>query len=118
VLAAMENPHVDCIGHLTGRKLNRRGPSDVAVERVIEAALATGTFLEINSQPDRLDLRDAHARAAAEAGVKLAVSSDGHQVAALAFVELGIAQARRGWLTREQVLNTRSWPEIRALMRA
>jgi DNA polymerase (family X) len=117
VLAAMENPHVDCIGHLTGRKLNRRGPSDVSVERVLEAALATGTFLEINSQPDRLDLRDAHARAAAEAGVKLAVSSDGHQVAALGFVELGIAQARRGWLTREHVLNTRPWPEVQALMK-
>jgi DNA polymerase (family X) len=117
VLAAMENPHVDCIGHLTGRKLNRRGPSDVSVERVIEGALATGTFLEINSQPDRLDLRDAHARAAAEAGIKVAVSSDGHQVDALGFVELGIAQARRGWLTREQVLNTRSWAEVQTLMK-
>src|ERR671918_582634 len=68
VLAAMENPHVDCIGHLTGRKLNRRGPADVDVERAIEKALETRTFLEINSQPDRLDLRDAHARAVAEAG--------------------------------------------------
>jgi DNA polymerase (family 10) len=115
VLAAMENPHVDCIGHLTGRKLNRRGPSDVSVERVIEAALATGTFLEINSQPDRLDLRDAHARAAAEAGVKIAISSDGHSVAALDFVELGVAQARRGWLTRDHVLNTRPWSEVQAM---
>jgi len=118
VLAAMENPHVDCIGHLTGRKLNRRAPSDVSVERVIEAALETGTFLEINSQPDRLDLRDAHARAAAEAGVKLAVSSDGHQLAALGYVEFGIAQARRGWLTREQVLNTRPWAEIEGMLKS
>jgi DNA polymerase (family X) len=117
VLAAMANPHVDCIGHLTGRKLNRRGPSDVSVERVIEAALETGTFLEINSQPDRLDLRDAHARAAAEAGVKLAVSSDGHRVDALAFAELGIAQARRGWLTCDHVLNTRSWGEIERMLK-
>jgi len=112
VLAAMENPHVDCIGHLTARKITRRPPADVAVERVIEKALETRTFLEINSQPDRLDLRDVHARAAAEAGVKLAVTSDGHSVAALAFPELGIAQARRAWMTKEQVLNTRTWLEI------
>src|SRR5437588_648711 len=85
VLAAMENPHVDCIGHLTARKITRRPPADVAVERVIEKALETGTFLEINSQPDRLDLRDVHARAASEAGVKLAVTSDGHSVRALAY---------------------------------
>ena len=74
VLAAMENPHVDCIGHLTGRKLNRRGPADVDLERVVEKALETGTFLEINAQPDRLDLRDAHARMAGEAGVKIVIS--------------------------------------------
>ena len=83
VLAAMENPHVDCIGHLTGRKLNRRGPADVDIERVVEKALETGTFLEINAQPDRLDLRDAHARLAGEAGVKIVISSDAHEIAAL-----------------------------------
>jgi DNA polymerase (family X) len=116
VLAAMENPHVDCIGHLTARKITRRPPADIAVERVIEKALETGTFLEINSQPDRLDLRDVHARAAAEAGVKVAVSSDGHSVSALAFPELGIAQARRAWMTADQVLNTRPWPEIERLL--
>jgi DNA polymerase (family X) len=117
VLAAMENPHVDCIGHLTGRKLNRRGPADVDVERVIEKALETGTFLEINSQPDRLDLRDVHARAAAEAGVPVAVSTDAHEVAALDWAAIGVAQARRGWLTEEQVLNTRPWREIERLRR-
>jgi DNA polymerase (family 10) len=69
---------VDCIGHLTGRKLNRRGPADVNLERVVEKALETGTFLEINAQPDRLDLRDAHARLAGEAGVKIVISSDAH----------------------------------------
>ena len=71
VLAAMENPYVDCIGHLTGRRIGTRPPSPVDVERVIEAALRTGTFLEINAQPDRLDLTDVHARAAREAGLKL-----------------------------------------------
>jgi DNA polymerase (family X) len=117
VLAAMENPHVDCIGHLTGRKLNRRGPADVDVERVIEKAVETGAFLEINSQPDRLDLRDVHARAAAEAGVLVAVSTDAHEAAALDWAAIGVAQARRGWLTKEHVLNTRPWREIERRLR-
>ncbi|MBI4172797.1 MAG: DNA polymerase/3'-5' exonuclease PolX [Actinobacteria bacterium] len=112
VLAAMESLHVDCIGHLTGRKIGKRLPADVDLERVVEKALETGTFLELNSQPDRLDLRDVHARLAAEAGVPLVVSSDGHRPHELAFVELGIAQARRAWLTKAQVVNTRPWPEI------
>ncbi len=115
VLAAMENPHVDGIGHLTARKLNKRSGTEIAVDKVIEKALETGTFLEINSQPDRLDLRDVHARAAGEAGLKLAISSDGHELGALDFVELGVAQARRAWLTKDQVLNTRSWREIEKL---
>ena len=115
VLVAMENPHVDCIGHLTARKINRRLPADVDLDRVIEKALETRTFLEVNSQPDRLDLRDAHARAVGEAGVLVAVSTDSHSVAALSFVELGIGQARRGWLTKQQVLNTRPWREIEKL---
>jgi DNA polymerase (family X) len=116
VLAAMENPNVDCIGHLTARKINRRGPADVDLPRVFEAALATKTFLEINSQPDRLDLRDAHARAAGEAGVLLAVNSDAHSTRALAYPELGVGQARRAWLTKEQILNTRTWPQIKKLL--
>jgi len=115
VLAALENPHVDCIGHLTSRKIGKRGPSTIAVEQVVEAALATGTFLEINSQPDRLDLRDANARLAGEAGLTLVISSDGHSTGALSYVELGVAQARRAWLAKGQILNTRSWPEIEKL---
>ena len=99
VLAAMENPYVDCIGHLTNRKIGKRDPSGIDVERVIEKALETGTFLEINSQPDRLDLTDVHARAAREAGLKLVIDSDGHQLSALDYVELGVGQARRAWLT-------------------
>jgi DNA polymerase (family 10) len=115
VLAALENPHVDCIGHLTSRKIGSRSPSAIAVERIVEAALATGTFLEINSQPDRLDLRDANARLAGEAGVTLVISSDGHSTAALGYVELGVAQARRAWLTKAQILNTRPWREVERL---
>jgi DNA polymerase (family 10) len=116
VLAAMENPHVDLIGHLTARKINIREPADVNVERVIEKALETGTFLEINSQPNRLDLRDTHARLAGEAGVKVAVSTDAHELRALAHVEVGVGQARRAWLTKDQVLNTRSWAQIEKLL--
>src|SRR5919201_344109 len=115
VRAAMENPHVDCIGHLTARKITRRPPADVAVELVIEKALDTGTFLEINSQPDRLDFRDVHARAAAEAGVKLVISSEAHSARALGYVELGVGQARRGWLTKDDVVNTRSWAQLEKL---
>jgi DNA polymerase (family 10) len=117
VLAAMDNPHVDMIGHLTARKINIRGPADVDVERVIEKAAGTGTFLEINSQPNRLDLRDVHARRAAEAGVKVAVNTDAHELRALQHIEMGVAQARRAWLTKEQVLNARSWPQIKKLLK-
>jgi DNA polymerase (family 10) len=115
VLAAMENPHVDCVGHPTSRRIGVRSPSGIEVEKVVEAALATGTFLEINSQPDRLDLRDAHARLAGEAGLKLVISSDGHSSKALRYVDLGVAQARRAWLTKEQILNTRTWKAIEKL---
>ena len=117
VLEAMDNPYVDCIGHLTGRRISKRGPRDVDVERVIEKALETGVFLEINGQPDRLDLRDVHARAAKEAGVKLVVSSDAHQIRAQSYVELGIGQARRGWLTAGDVVNTRTWKQVERLRR-
>jgi DNA polymerase (family 10) len=117
VLEAMQNPYVDCIGHLTGRRIGTRGPRDVDVERVIAGALEAGCFLEINGQPDRLDLRDVHARAAKEAGLKLVVNSDGHQIRAQNYVELGIGQARRGWLTKEDVLNTRTWKQLDKLRR-
>ncbi len=115
VLAAIDNPHVDCIGHLTGRRLSRparAAGAAVDVERVVARAAETGTALEINSQPDRLDLRDTHARLAGEAGVPIPVTTDAHQVSTLAYAELGVAQARRAWLTRDQVLNTRAWSEI------
>jgi DNA polymerase (family X) len=117
VLTAMQNPHVDMIGHLTARKINIRGPASVDVERVIAKAVETGTFLEINSQPNRLDLRDTHARLAGEAGVTIAVNTDAHQLSALEHMEMGVAQARRAWLTKEQVLNTRTWPQIEKLKR-
>jgi DNA polymerase (family X) len=115
LMAAMENPHVDCIGHMTARKLNRREGAEIALDRAFAKAVETGTFVEINSQPDRLDLRDVHARAAAEAGVRIVVNTDSHEVGALDFAELGIAQARRAWLTKEHIVNTRTWKQIEKL---
>ena len=114
ILAAMENPHVDVIGHLTGRKINKRGPMNIDLERVFAAAVETGTALEINSQPDRLDLRDADARLAGRHGVRIAVSTDAHSTAALDYAPLGIGQARRAWLTKEQVVNTQPWSKVKA----
>jgi DNA polymerase (family 10) len=115
LIAAMENSNVDCIGHMTARKLNRRDGADIALDKVFSKAVETGTFVEINGQPDRLDLRDTHARAAAEAGVKLCVNTDSHEVPALDYAELGIAQARRAWLTKDDVVNTRTWKQIEKL---
>ncbi|MDQ2968822.1 MAG: DNA polymerase/3'-5' exonuclease PolX [Actinomycetota bacterium] len=117
VLTAMENPHVDCIGHLTARKINIRPAADIDIERVVAKALETGTFFEINAQPNRLDLRDTHARLAGEAGVKIAVNTDAHQLGALEHMAMGVAQARRAWLTKDQVLNTRTWPQIEKLLK-
>jgi DNA polymerase (family 10) len=117
VLDAMDNPYVDVIGHLTGRRIRTRGPRDVDVERVIEKALETGVFLEINGQPDRLDLRDVHARAAKEAGLRLVLDSDAHEVRSQSYVELAVSQARRGWLTKHDVANTRTWKQLEKLRR-
>jgi len=117
IAAAMENPHVDCIGHPTGRKINRRDSYDIDFEALLEKAVETGTFLEINSQPDRLDLIDTHARAAAEAGVRIVISTDAHRVHELDYLGLGVAQARRGWLTADRIVNARPWQEVRKLMK-
>jgi DNA polymerase (family X) len=117
IAVAMENPHVDCIGHPTGRKINRRDAYDIDFEAVLEKALETGTFLEINSQPDRLDLTDNHARVAGEAGVMLVISTDAHRLHELENMRLGVAQARRGWLTPDQIVNARPWREVRKLMK-
>ena len=107
VLAAIRSPHVDAIGHPTGRLLSRREPLALDMDAVIEVAAETGTALEINANPDRLDLNDEYARQAAEAGVRLAINTDAHAVEHLAFLEYGIATAQRGWVRPQDVLNTR-----------
>ena len=107
VLAAIRSPHVDAIGHPTGRLLSRREPLALDMDAVIEVAAETGTALEINANPDRLDLNDEYARQASEAGVRLAINTDAHAIEHLAFLEYGIATAQRGWVRPQDVLNTR-----------
>jgi DNA polymerase (family 10) len=112
VIAAIENPRVDCIGHLTGRLIGRREPYEVDVEAVVAAAAANRTMLEINGNPNRRDLSERHARLAAEAGVAICVNTDAHGADTLSNIVYGIATARRGWLTRKDVANTRSWRDL------
>jgi DNA polymerase (family 10) len=115
IVRAIEHPLVDVIGHLTGRKLERRPPYQLDVERVIEAAARTGTMLEINSNPDRRDLNETNARHAAAAGVPIVIDTDSHRTAGFAVARYGIATARRAWLRADQVLNTEPWEAVQAL---
>jgi DNA polymerase (family 10) len=116
VLMAVQHPQVDAIGHLTGRMIGRRPGYTVDVEQVIEAAACTGTMLEINANPNRRDLSDLHARAAAQAGVRIVVNSDAHGVESFGRVtRYGIATARRAWLTKHNVANTRTWRQFAKL---
>ena len=117
IVHAIEHPLVDAIGHLTGRKIERRKPYPVDVERVIAAALATGTMLEINASPDRRDVDEVGARAAAAAGVPIVINCDAHRVGGFAVARYGVATARRAWLTPADVANTRPWEEL-AVMRS
>jgi DNA polymerase (family 10) len=115
VLAAIDNPYVDCIGHLTGRLIGRREPYGVKVETVAEAAARTGTMIEINGNPNRRDLSEHHARLAREAGVTIVLNTDAHGVDTLNNMSYAVATARRAWLTPEDIANTRSWAEFKKL---
>jgi DNA polymerase (family 10) len=106
ILRAMDNPYFNVLAHPTGRLINERSPYAVDIEKVIEKAKETGCFLELNAHPERLDLSDTHCRAAKEAGVKIAVSTDAHSTADLELMRFGVDQARRGWLEAGDVLNT------------
>jgi len=112
MIHAMEHPLVDAIGHPTGRKIELREAYALDIEKVVEAAVRTGTFLEINSAPDRRDLNEQNARHAAEAGAMLVIDSDSHGVETLANIRYGVATARRGWVTAGQVANTRTWKQV------
>ncbi len=115
VIAAVEHPIVDAIGHPTGRLIERRAPYAIDLDAVFAAAARTRTMLEINANPDRRDLSDVHARAAVAAGVMILIDSDAHRTSTLANMRWGVATARRAWLTREDVVNTRPWAELRKL---
>jgi DNA polymerase (family X) len=116
VLAAIENPQVDCIGHLTGRLIGRREPYDIDVEAVAEAAARTGTMLEINGNPNRRDLSDRHARLAVDAGATIVLNTDAHGVDTLGNMAYAVATARRAWLTAADVANTRDWAGFKKLL--
>jgi DNA polymerase (family X) len=118
MIAAIEHPLVDAIGHPTGRLIERREPYAIDLNAVFDAAAKAGTMLEINANPDRRDLSDVNARAAARAGVLLLIDSDAHRTATLANMRWGVATARRAWLGAGQVANTRAWPELQRLRKA
>jgi DNA polymerase (family 10) len=115
LLVAMENPHVDIIGHCTGRLLGRRDPFDLDMEAVIAKAAKTGTIMELNAHPERLDLNDVHLRMARKLGVRIAINTDAHEARQFSHIRWGIATARRGWVSAAEVLNAqplevmRSW---------
>jgi DNA polymerase (family 10) len=117
IIRAMDNPHFNILAHPTGRLLGEREAYAVDMERLMAAALARGCFLEVNAQPQRLDLTDSDCRMAKDMGLKLAISTDAHSTAQLAYMRLGLAQARRGWLEAGDVLNTRSWPALAQLLK-
>jgi DNA polymerase (family X) len=115
IVRAISHPLVDTIGHLSGRKIEKRPPYAFDFERVLGAAVASGTMLEINAAPDRRDINEHHARAAAAAGVPIVIDCDAHRAAGFAVARYGIATARRAWLTAADVVNTRPWPGVQAL---
>jgi len=116
IITAMENPHVDLVAHPTGRLLGQRESYNVNVERLVEAARRTGTALEINAAPERLDLRDTQARLAQERGVKLAINTDAHTRYQLRYMEFGVGTARRGWVESKNVLNALPLQELLAVL--
>ena len=115
MVTAIEHPLIDVIAHPTGRLIGKREPYAVDLDQVIEAAARTSTFLEINANPNRRDLSEVYAREAARAGVKILIDSDAHGAETLANMRYGLATARRAWLTADDVANTRSWEDLRAL---
>jgi DNA polymerase (family 10) len=116
IIRAMDNPFFNILAHPTGRLIDERNPYDVDMEALIEAARERGCFLELNGHPDRLDLSDIHCKAAKEAGVKIAISTDAHSMNDLKLMRFGVYQARRGWLGPEDVLNTRRLSDLKKLL--
>jgi DNA polymerase (family 10) len=116
IIQAMDNPNCNILAHPTGRQIGRRPAYDVDMGRLMNAALERGCFLELNAQPDRLDLDDVHCKMARDRGLKVAISTDAHGTEELKFMRYGVHQARRGWLEPRDVLNTRSWNGLSKLL--
>jgi DNA polymerase (family 10) len=106
VIRAMKNPNVDIISHPTGRLIQKRDEYQIDFDKILKVAKETGTILEINSYPERLDLKDTYIRKAKEAGVKMIINTDSHHIDQMRFIEFGIAQARRGWAEKKDIINT------------
>ena len=117
VLRAMENPYFSILAHPTGRILLKREPYEIDIPRIIEAAAQRGCFLELNANPQRLDLSDVYCRMAKDAGVLISIDSDAHRAADFSNLFYGVGQARRGWLCKEDVLNARPLEELRPLLK-
>ena len=117
MLAAIENPYAQIIGHPTGRLLLRRDAFPYDMEKILDACAKHGVAMECNSYPDRLDLKDLHLRMCKDRGVKVVISTDAHTVADLSFIQYGVTMARRGWLTAAEVINTRSVTQFLAALR-
>ncbi len=116
IIRAMHNPYFNILGHPTGRLIGVREAYQLDMEKILKAAKKLGCFLEINAHPDRLDLSDIHCRMAKDFGVKLVISTDAHNISDLDFMSYGIGQARRGWVEKNDVINSRSLTELRRML--
>ena len=116
IVDALANPNICAIAHPTGRIINKRKPYDVDLEAVYDAAKTHGKFLELNSNPARLDLNDIHSAACRERGIPIVISTDAHSTAGLEVLRYGILQARRAGLTKTDVANTRPWAQVKKLL--
>jgi DNA polymerase (family 10) len=117
ILRAMDNRHFNILAHPTGRRIGKREPYEIDLHRILEAAKQNRCYVELNAQPERLDLTDVHVKMAKEMGVKVAISTDAHSVMDLEYMRFGIAEAKRGWLERDDVINTRRWNELKRILR-
>lgn len=117
ILKALDNPYLNVLAHPTTRRIGSRDPIDLNLERVMEGALERGCFIEINASPERLDLWDQYIRLAGDLGLKLVISTDAHRKSSLKNMKYGVYQARRGWAEKSQILNTRSLPELKELLK-
>ena len=117
MIRAMQNENVDIIAHPTGRLITKREAYEIDLEKVFDEAKKTGTVMEINSYPERMDLKDTDVRAAIKNGVKLVISTDSHNTDQLKFIKLGIGTARRGWARKEDIINTRSLKEMMKMLK-